>query len=365
MEDITKKLTIVSNLRFFYVMYIPIIANNMLSSALKSGFFTSFIKIISSGTLTVICCLLIFFRCKYIYVFYKSSNQLLDYYYVNNTKVYKNKFKEFKISVITTLLVVINIIILFLHKDDMHIMKYIEGFFCFYLILSFLRHLKKESKGFLEKKITSLLMLVFEPLFSFLLFLQIIGYADEIIENFTNSILSFLMTNFNIHNGNLVHSLEILITTVLFTTLFFFFFVIYIFIFQPPLNLNSYINALNLLNAVVVVVNLANMAVNILEFNKIHIEGISIYIATISFPILTIILVGKIFLEQQKRRREKVAKKIFIKIHHLFIDSRNSPNCQNNIMLDLKKCCLYGGDNYILLFYNNPKTVNLIKGLEF
>ncbi|AOC93013.1 hypothetical protein [Bacillus amyloliquefaciens] len=362
MEDIIKKLTISSNLRFFYVMYIPIIANNMLFNALKSGFFTSFIKIISSGTLISICCLLIFFRCKYIYVFYKSSNQLLDYYFVDNTKVYKSKFKEFKMSVITTLLVIINIIIIFLQKDEIHI---INGFFCFYLILSFLEHIKKESRGFFEKKITSLLMLIFEPLFSLILFLQIIGYTNEIIKKFTNPILSFLIVNFKIHNGNLVHSLEILITTVLFTTLFFFLFMIYIFIFQPPINLNSYINALNLLNAVVIFVNLANMAVNILEFNKIHIEGISINIATISFPILTIILIGKIVLEQQKRRREKVAKKIFIKIHNLFIDYHSLHNFQyNNIILDLKKCCLYGGDNYILLFYNNPKTVTLIKSLE-
>ncbi|MGG4363446.1 hypothetical protein ABEX45_04280 [Bacillus subtilis] len=365
MNSLARILTIVSDLRFFYILFIPVIIENYFVPDFQSNFFEALLKLFISVILILIVCLLIFFRCKYIYTMYTTSNKLLDYYFIDNTKEYQKKFKEIKLSITTTFLVIINVIILYFHQDHIF-MKYIEGFLCFYLLVTFFRHMQKRSKGNMERIIIILFRLIFEPLLQLLLVLQFFEYLGQISEKLKDFILPFVIEYLKIHNENLVISIEVLINTIFLTSILLVFLLVYIVIFQPSINLNKYINILSMFNSIIILVNLANMTVNIFEFNKIHLEGLSVHVAIISFPIVTSIMIVRNVLDQQKRKREKVAKKLFINVLRKISDKQKKSSFNvDTLVLEMKKCCVFGGDNYILLFYSNPKTESIVKRLEY
>ncbi|KMN94445.1 hypothetical protein VL08_13385, partial [Bacillus subtilis] len=67
MNSLARILTIVSDLRFFYILFIPVIIENYFVPDFQSNFFEALLKLFISVILILIVCLLIFFRCKYIY----------------------------------------------------------------------------------------------------------------------------------------------------------------------------------------------------------------------------------------------------------------------------------------------------------
>ncbi|QHZ45032.1 hypothetical protein [Bacillus sp. NSP9.1] len=352
------KIIKISSLGFFYLVFTPFFCVQYLDRKLGNSFIEEIIRVSSYSIFFLFFVSVLYFRFQYLFKCYNNSNKLFDYYYIDYKKDYHNRLKEFQNAIISAILMTISIPILFFFDSNDYIAQFPIFILIIYLLGSFCVHLKKTHN-------------IFEIIFGY--FLEW-GLKISIITQSISLILSiqerakywlFPTGLYRINDKKLLNILHDLWGLLIFTFLSCCLLLIYILIFQSTLNLKQYLNYLNIASSIIVIFNFLNLGVSMLSHNHFISGQVSIYIAFISFPIISTILIAKLILEHVSKKVEEKAMKYFLKVQNCIYEDNMVTEYEDDILLNIKKSCFYGGDSYRILFYNNQKTYDIIRKLEY